>query len=116
MSTLQAPQLALLQLRFVPVSPSFTARTSHNVVRASYAAVNVLPLIRKALCSCVTGVASENGDACASGAAIADGTARTPTAVSAIPCPAAFRKSLRENIEPSSAALACCHNTLAISS
>src|SRR5690348_3668201 len=115
-STLHAPQLALLQLRFVPVSPSFTAMTSHSVVRASYAAVNDLPLMRNAACSCVIGAGSGREEACASEAALNDGTARTPTAVNAMPWPAAFRKSLRENIDASCAALACCHIGVLISS
>src|SRR6266849_1477243 len=45
-STLHAPQLARLQLRLVPVIPSFIEITSHKVVRASYSAEYVLPFTK----------------------------------------------------------------------
>src|ERR1043165_5706564 len=95
MSTLHAPQLALLQLRLVPVSPSFTAITSQSVVRASYSADIVLPLIRKLPDSRAIGRGSDA--TWASSAAATDGEVSAAIAVSASPCPAAFRKSRREN-------------------
>src|SRR6478609_1063279 len=88
--TLHAPQLPRLQLRFVPVNPTFTAMTSHNVVRASYSAEYGLPLITKDPVSFVIGVGI------ASGAAPAV-RAPAPTVVNTTaPEPAAFRKFLRE--------------------
>src|SRR5437867_13399514 len=89
--TLQAPQLPRLQLRFVPVNPSFTAMTSHNVVRASYSAEYGLPLMTNDPVSFVIGVGI------ASGAATAVVRAPVPTVVNTTaPEPAAFRKFLRE--------------------
>src|SRR5262245_44793155 len=88
--TLQAPQLPRLQLRLVPVSPSFTAMTSHNVVRASYSAEYGLPLITKDPVSFVIGVGIASGAAAAVRAPV-------PTVVNTTaPEPAAFRKFLRE--------------------
>ncbi len=88
-STLHAPQLALLQLRFVPVRPALTAITSHSVVRASYSATNCLPLMRNGAFSRVIAEGS-------AGAADARKTVSPPTAVRTTPDPAAFRKFLRE--------------------
>src|SRR5437870_1697092 len=91
-TTLQAPQLPRLQLRLVPVSPSFTAMTSHNVVRASYSAEYGFPLIVKDPVSFVIGVGIASG-----GAAAAAVRAPVPTVVNTTaPEPAAFKKFLRE--------------------
>src|SRR5215471_19975856 len=99
MRTLQAPQLALLQLLFVPVIPSFTASTSHSVVRASYCAAYDFPLTRKVAASCVIGVSAGRKAGPAASPACSEAAARsTPMAVSARPCPAAFRKCLREKL------------------
>src|SRR5262249_3932962 len=87
---LQAPQLPRLQLRFVPVSPNFTAMTSHSVVRASYSAEYGLPLIVKVLVSFVIGVGI------ASGAATASCTPALTVVTATAPAPAAFRKFRRE--------------------
>src|SRR5438445_4155483 len=94
-TTLQAPQLPRLQLRLVPVIPSFTAMTSHRVVRASYSAEYGFPLIVKLPVSFVMGVEIASGDG-AEGAATA-ACVPTPTVVkAAAPVPAAFRKLRRE--------------------
>src|SRR5207302_2665783 len=91
-TTLQAPQLPRLQLRLVPVSPSFTAMTSHNVVRASYSAEYGFPLIVKDPVSFVIGVGIASG-----GAAAAAVRAPVPTVVNTTaPEPAAFKKFRRE--------------------
>jgi hypothetical protein len=89
---LQAPQLARLQLRLVPVRPSFIEITSHKVVRASYSAAYVLPLTMNEAFSVAKGAGSRlEGDeiACPT---IVPGV----TVVSTIPDPAALRKSRRE--------------------
>ncbi len=60
-STLHAPQLARLQLRLVPVRPSFIEITSHKVVRASYSAAYVLPLTMNEAFSLANGVGKAEG-------------------------------------------------------
>ena len=88
-NTLQAPQLARLQLRLVPVSPSFIEITSHKVVRASYSAAYGLPLTRNDASSLAKGTAADEGV----GAAF---SVSPVTVVRTTPDPAALRKSLRE--------------------
>jgi hypothetical protein len=79
-----------LQLLVVPVSPRFTATTSHNVVRASYSATSGLPLTMNVAFSFVIGTGGPTGT---SGAAKSPSA---PNAVSAIPDAAALTKCLRE--------------------
>src|SRR6266542_4372561 len=103
MSTLHAPHDARLQLRLVPVSPSFTWITSHKVVRASYDALYGLLLTVNVAVSCVipAGIASGDPAVWAEGCAGACAAARAPapdaTVVSAAALePAALRKFRRE--------------------